>query len=342
MTEQILNESLARLAATGPEFGGGLSNHGPMAAEALVQLGRADDVESWLDGYIRQLEEAPRAALRITDWREALGQPSRVADWELYFRDRLADEPWRKVLADWWVRLLPGVAAAATHGIIRTSHAARSLASDETPVRTAELAKGLAYWAATYLELPGTAATSGRLDLAAALSKVPVAAAEPASGMITQGLKAGLAAEPGFGSAVSALRPPHDVLADLAALARQFSQIFLCYGYRRPVALVHAVTAPVAARSVLPLLPDDLARPTHDALWNVAAALYMVYAGGVEPRPLPTSAPPDPGVLTDRAVATEDAHAIKLTEACLRLHRETPDPALLHAAGRASELLGQR
>jgi hypothetical protein len=342
MSAQILDEGLARLAITGPEFGGGLSNHGPMATEALVRLGRADDVEPWLDGYIPRLEEAPRPARRITDWREALGQPRRVADWELYFRDRLDDEPWRKVLADCWARLLPGVAAAATHGIIRTSHAARGLAAAETPERTAELAKGLAYWAATYLELPGTAATSGRLDLAAALGQLPVATAEPVPGAFTEGLKAGLAAEPRFGSAVSALRPPHNVPADLASMARQFSQVFLRYGHRRPVALVHAVTAPVAARSVLPLLPDEMARPTYDALWNVAAALYLVYAGGVGPQPLPASAPPEPEVVTDRAVATRDAHAIKLTEACLRVHRDTPDPVLLHAAARASELLGQR
>jgi hypothetical protein len=42
------------------------------------------------------------------------------------------------------------------------------------------------------------------------------------------------------------------------------------------------------------------------------------------------------------AVATGDEHAIKLTEACLRLHAETPDPVFLHAAARASDLLGRR
>jgi hypothetical protein len=37
----LLDEGLSRLAVTGPEFADGLSNHGPMAAEALVRLGRA-------------------------------------------------------------------------------------------------------------------------------------------------------------------------------------------------------------------------------------------------------------------------------------------------------------
>jgi hypothetical protein len=342
VTEHILDEGLDRLAVTGPEFGGGLSNHGPMVTEALVRLGRADDVEPWLDDYIRRLEEAPRPGLRITDWREALGQHDRVADWELYFRDQLADQPWQEVLARWWARLLPGVAAAATHGIIRTSHAARSLPTGETAERTAELAKGLSYWAANYLELPGAARTGGQLDLAAALSELPVASAGARSGMITDALKAGLTAEPGFGSAVRALRPPRDASAGLLELGRQFSRVFLGRGWRTPVALVHAVTAPVAARSVLPLLPDELARPTYDALWNAAAALYLVYAGGVEPQPLPAQVPAEPATVTDRAVASGDAHAIKFTEACLRLHQETPDPVFLHAAARSSELLGQR
>jgi len=59
-SNDVLDEGLSRLAATGPEYRGGLSNHGPMAAEALVRLGRADAVEHWLDGYLRRLDGAPR------------------------------------------------------------------------------------------------------------------------------------------------------------------------------------------------------------------------------------------------------------------------------------------
>jgi Questin oxidase-like len=133
----VLDEGLSRLAVTGPEFAGGLSNHGPMAAEALVRLGRADAVEHWLDEYIKRLDEAPRPADPVTDqtWREALGEYRRVADWEVYFRAQLAGEPWRDVVARWWPRLVPGIAAAATHGVIRTSHAARSLAAASPPGR---------------------------------------------------------------------------------------------------------------------------------------------------------------------------------------------------------------
>ena len=57
---EVLDEGLARLASTGPEFRGGLSNHGPMATEAMVRLGRADAIEHWLDGYLRKLDDPAR------------------------------------------------------------------------------------------------------------------------------------------------------------------------------------------------------------------------------------------------------------------------------------------
>jgi hypothetical protein len=48
----------------------------------------------------------------------------------------------------------------------------------------------------------------------------------------------------------------------------------------------------------------------------------------VTAEPLPSSAPPSPDSVIEQAVATGDEHAIKLTEACLRLHAESPDPVL--------------
>jgi hypothetical protein len=346
----VLDEGLSRLAVTGPEFRGGLSNHGPMAAEAMVRLGRADAVESWLDQYLKRLDEAPHATDPVTaeTWREALGELNRVADWEAYFRAQIAGEPWRDVFARWWPRLLPGVAASATHGVIRTSHAARSLAAAdaagrsaaETAERRDELARGLAYWAASYIELPVAGRPSGTLDPAAAIRALPVLDEQDPGGLITARLKEGLPRLPGIGAALAALRPPADPAPDLRDLAREFAGVFLAYGRRQPITFLHAVTAPVAAYSVLPLLPRQLARPTYDGLWQVGASLYAVHAGTVTPEPLPAANPPAPDDLTDRAVATGDEHAIKLTEACLRLHAEIQDPMLLHAAARASELLG--
>jgi hypothetical protein len=98
-----LDEAYQRLHATGPEFGGWLPNHGPMAAEAMVRRGHAGRVHRWLDGYMRRLEEFPRGSGPIgPGWQEALGNPRRVADWTAYFRREVADQPWRQVLGTWW------------------------------------------------------------------------------------------------------------------------------------------------------------------------------------------------------------------------------------------------
>jgi len=158
-----LDEAYERLHATGPEFDGWLSNHGPMAAEAMVRHGHAGSVHRWLDGYMRRLEEFPRDSTPIgEDWREALGDPRRVADWTAYFRREVTRQPWRRVLGTWWPRLLPGVAAAATHGVIRVGHAVRALLADgDDAVHVTELAHGLAYWAARWQPVPGAAAGLG-------------------------------------------------------------------------------------------------------------------------------------------------------------------------------------
>ena len=124
-----MDEAFERLHIKGPEFGGdeggnhGLTNHGPMAVEVLVRRGHEELVPRWLDTYIPRLEDLPRVGDRITDetWRDVLGDARRIADWTAYFSAQLIERPWRDVLATWWPRLLPGIAAGSTHGVIRSA-----------------------------------------------------------------------------------------------------------------------------------------------------------------------------------------------------------------------------
>ena len=78
-----LDEAYERLHRTGPEFNDYLSNHGPMASEALAQLGLGEHVHHWLDDYTDQLEERPTGSSRIApeDVPGALGDPARFGDW---------------------------------------------------------------------------------------------------------------------------------------------------------------------------------------------------------------------------------------------------------------------
>src|SRR5580692_206929 len=152
MSDGVLTEAYERFHRTGPEWGADqLTNHGPMAVEVLVRRGRAEVVPRWVDAYIRRLDELPRATGEITDasWPEALGNGRRIGDWTAYITRQLAEQPWREVFATWWPRLLPGIAAGATHGVIRTGHVVRTLLTTEDNAPTLdELGHALAFWAA--------------------------------------------------------------------------------------------------------------------------------------------------------------------------------------------------
>ena len=183
-----LDEALERLHTAGPERNGWLSNHGPMAVEALVRHGQAPAVHRWLDHYSHKLEDMPAPAARITaeNWHEALGDPRRIADWTMYFEQETAGRPWQDVLTEWWPRLLPGIAAGATHPVIRVGHAVRTLLGGEANApRITELAHGLGYWAARHQPLPALNPPASLVpapSAAAALDSVPPVA-DPSGGI---------------------------------------------------------------------------------------------------------------------------------------------------------------
>nr|WP_318546619.1 questin oxidase family protein [Mycobacterium lepraemurium] len=140
-----MGDAYERLRGLGYERGEmEFANHGPMAAEALSALGFGDHVAAWVEDYKRGVAHhdppEPRFRLDPSDehsWREALGRFERAGDWEELFARELADRPWREVLSTWWPRLLPGLMAGLTHGLIRTAHTVRCMAATECPERIA-------------------------------------------------------------------------------------------------------------------------------------------------------------------------------------------------------------
>ena len=319
-TTDVLDEAYERLHRTGPEFDGYLSNLGPMASEALVQLGLGEHVHHWLDGYTDKLEERPKGSSRITpeEFADALGDPRRFGDWLDYFDIQVANSDWRDVLAEWWPRLLPGSLASATHSLIRVGHAVRALRAVETPPRVAELGQALGYWAARYQPMPGTAHPAGRLTAAQALDAVPRVPDQSGgiSARVTQ-----LAHTPGWTQATAALQPPasaEDVPSALAALTDAGVTRYLSHGHGSAILLVHAATAPNAAMLVLGALPRNLWLQTHTALWHVCAAITAGFAPA-QPWSGRVAKPADsPEEAGQRALESGDEHVIKFTETALR------------------------
>lgn len=339
----VLDEAYERFSGTGPEWGEDqLTNHGPMAVEVLVRRGHADDVHIWVDRYLRRLDALPAATDRITtaNWREALGDGRRIGDWTAYFRAEVAEQPWRDVLVTWWPRLLPGIVAGATHGVIRTSHAVRALlAGDDSQPALAELASGLAFWAARSLAVPGAVAPAGDLDAAAALGSVPRIPEQAGRVAARFGQLPGM---PGWATSLSALRAPaspEEASRLLAGLVDAATMSYLGYGHASPVLLVHTATAPNAVLHTLPALPPELWEPSLAAVWAASAAITAAYA------PAQPSVPDNPAVtgtvedVLDRSVTHGDEHVIKFTDTAADVFQRTGDATALAAAGRVAELI---
>jgi Questin oxidase-like len=340
-TSGALDEALERLHGCGPEFEGWLTNHGPMAVEVLARRGRAGSVHRWLDAYEKRLEELPAPGERITDatWQAALGDPRRLGDWPVYFAEKLAERPWRDVLAEWWPRLLPGLAGGATHVVIRAGHAVRALLDEEaagsapTAPRVAELAHALAYWAARYYPLPVVAEPAGAASAADAVAGVPPVP-EQTGGILARLDQ--LTTAPGWTAAVGALRPAttaDGAQAALADLVRASAHRYATHAHGSPVMLVHAVTAPNAVLRTLPALPRELWAPSYESAWLASAAVLAAY---VPPSAMaPHSVTADAQELFSRAVENGDEHAIKLADTAL----DVADDGARAAMARAVELI---
>src|SRR5262245_36736012 len=278
MMNDLFEEALERLRGTGSEVAGGVApNHGPMAAEALVTLGRDDVVVAWADRYRRKLNARTPATAPITtaDWAGALGAIDRFADWVAFFRTQLGEAPWRAVFSAWIGRLLPATPSAGGHGLLRTAHALRALSEAETALRVEELGVAFAYWAAYYRRLPGTPRLTGTLDFGDALGRVPLFL----SGQARSGpprdvyLRVMQAHGEDFSRAVNGAAEPESVDAALSSLTETGARLYMANASHQPLVLLHTVTIPAALRLLLPYLPLALRKTALAYVWQNVAAM---------------------------------------------------------------------
>jgi len=345
----VLDAALERLASAGPDLKNGMTSHAPMTVEALCALGRPEAVMPWLDRYAVGLLPAPPRRERIAPdaWRSALARADRFSDWSAFFREELARAPWRDVLERWVVRLAPGICAAATHGVIRVGHAARSLGIVETPQRLRELADALASWASTYQELPtasSEATHDGHEAFAPRDAIVGVAIVPPDrrrfSGTIVSSL-AGLDEWPAFAPAIDLLDVRGDIAPRAGEVAETFARVYLANAHDvlTSIVFVHGVTSVAAVANLLPHLEEGTARSALRYAWQAGAGLYATF--GTRP---PTAGEIEPAkegweALVEAAIAHGDEHAIKLAEACWTLDARAASPAYGAAVRHAIETL---
>jgi hypothetical protein len=271
-----VDEALERLHATADEYRGGLTNHGPMVVDALARLDHEDAVGDWVRQYERHLAPVPD---------DEVAPPP-------------VEDDWRDVVRAEVPRLLRGAVSAAGHGAIRTAHAVAMLEEADTPPRRMELARALVYWRRKYDEvevgpaLRGVGSVHDALRQVASLSPPP-----PGPGFISDRRRSA--------GAVPAVEASIDDGVAAAAGA------LLASRPTSTIALVHAVTTPVALQVLAPYAPGAAAEA-----WLVAAALIAGYADALDPEPDAFYEFETFDDSVGRAIEGGDEHAIKLAAAC--------------------------
>ncbi|RZL31093.1 MAG: DUF4243 domain-containing protein [Rubrivivax sp.] len=299
-------------------YRGGLSNHLPMAQQALLELGAsAARLQAFTEAAEAVLEPriAARPARIAVD--HDLGRPDSDAAWRAHFAARIAELGSGAALGEALALLLPGAGAIAFHGLIRTGHAV--LAGHE-----GELAAALAHWASHFMPLTATdggpALELPEWSQALATLARPV---YPPGSLITGRMQAWGAAA-GFASIAPRLRHGPDTLRSLALLA---ARTYACTGN---FTVLHLLTASHAMSVLQPWWPT----PELPRGFTVAAAAGLLASGAAPAFTL--EQPPERAwpALISAACAQDDAHVIKLTHAAWRLDRRWPDPAWRRAVER--------
>lgn len=284
-----------------PEYRNGLSSHLPMALQALHALGAGPArLRAFYGDYATRFQgrRAAPPAEPPADWLALRGQIDAFPALQAHFEEALARDGANTTLQAAMPALMPGVAAAALHGAIRTAHAVEA-------GHAGELAAALAYWAARWSALPPVPAATGGEPIERWFEGLQQAGDQwqPGPGLISAGMRqaAGTAA---WQALVAAPALPPDPLAALARFAATR------YVATRSFTVLHLVTGCRALQVLAPWC--DAQAPAHALRAFVAA--YLASGAGSEPR-TPQQALADWPTLRAGAIASDDDHLIKLVHA---------------------------
>ncbi len=303
------------------EYGNKLSNHLPMALLALVRLG-ADDarLQAFAAQYVRLKRLSPAPSREAWNpglaWTPRLGQPSAWTVYRDLFAQWLAHDGAAEMLSQTLPALMPGCAAAAFHGLIRTAYGLHA-------GHAAEIADGLAYWAATHQSLGAwpesvKTTTDDPIRLLRSMS-----ASESRAGLISQRM-ADAARSGDVNTLAASLVINEDTPRKLTRAAAS------AYAESGNFTALHLVTGCHAMRVVASYVDADAQTMCWRWFWQAYA--HGVVAAALKPSPGPAAwAWPD---IVKAALASDDEHVIKLVDSCREHERALgePDDALWRRA----------
>ncbi|TGL49658.1 DUF4243 domain-containing protein [Leptospira wolffii] len=323
------------LQSFGPDLKNGLSNHAPMATEALFTMGRTDAIFPWLERYEKELKpkEVPTREIGEESWPSFLGASGSFPEWEIFFKNEIRTKGWQKCVSYWIPKLSPGICADATHGVIRTGHSIRNLIRKETSLRLGEFSSGLAVWASNYLELPTSFESLLGLSARDALQKVSFVPPEKKvfSGTIVSSLE-GLKDVDSFAPVIGYWDAYGEEEKSVSELTEAFSRVLKnnVEDTLSAIVFVHSVTSISALRSILPFLTPFERKSVLRYSWQTSVALYSAFGKNIEQdiyEPIAESREE----AIEKAIQHGDEHAIKFTEVCLKENELAPSSSYFAA-----------
>ncbi|MDR3473119.1 MAG: questin oxidase family protein [Devosia sp.] len=321
------------------EFPDFLANHLPMVLEAMARLGASS---TRLAEYARTYTLEHRVPfpppgvgpIRAGNWQQHLGNRSREADYRAFFAGEVALLGADAAIRHYMPVLANGVAASATHGLMRLGYA--SLRADDVEVGIA-----LGYWAATYLALPLPAdnGRSGRrepLELVVAMRPIEAFRhVEPNSHLLWRWIEA-MGSLPEFQALLGQVRADPGLLEDMrrASLA--------LYAATMSFEALHALTGCHWLRLVSPHVDEPAMLAAR--FWEVVMALYAKI--GMPELPSAeqldvwrhSPVPPDAEIAA-AAVASDDEHDHSLVFSALEEFKVYGDPLYRVVAARRVGLI---
>lgn len=299
-----LVELLTAGLAHAPEDAEGLGNHLPMALAALHHLGAGPErLAAFAQSHALRLQPAPppQPWSPGDPWPDRLGRPEAWSGYRALFTEWITQEGATDMLGQVLPQLMPGVGAAAFHGLIRTASAVRC-------GHLGELADGLALWASRHLRLgalhhplAGTARAPATEDPQALLRELP--ARRSRQRLISDQLR-----DVGRDGRIN--RVAARLMVDGHTLERLARTAAFAYAHTGNFTALHLVTATHALR----MLTRFLDEPLVAWAWHWQAFAHAVVAARLQPAGEVVLRPWK--VLIARALDHDDEHVIKLVESC--------------------------
>jgi hypothetical protein len=321
---QTCRALLAQSTKFHPFYGDGLSNHLPMALIALDRLGGSPvRLNAFYSGSIPELVGFKAAAQPLHPMG-AMSNPNHFSSVLLYFQRAIVEDGPEDVLRRWLPELIPGIAAASFHGLIRLGYAIEASSN-------AEVAAALALWTTSFTSLgsPGQLVDEMPASIVKRLSKS--IANDPVSAGLIVDRMTRIASMNSLQYSQS--QPRQLGLSDVADFA------ISAYASFDDFTLLHTMTATHAFRLIIPFIGDSELATRY--LWR--AIMIAALSTG---QPLHDDGPKegiDTAGWTDivaRAIESDDEHVIKLVyTACAEAGRY-PNPLYQFVAMRQVTSLG--